>query len=421
MQKEFDIVVFGMGYVGLPTAALLADSGSRVLGLDIDQELVEKLRSGELEVHEPDLKEKVRSATETGHLTFSTRLSTASVYVICVPTPLMFVKGEPRPDTRPIESVIRAVGPVLESDDLVILESTSPPGTLQAVVDQIRDAGYSASGVHFAYCPERVLPGNMINELRTNPRIIGGYSEEAAHRAKTLYERFSTGECRLTDSLTAEIAKLVENSYRDVSVAFANEVSMIASSFAVNDRELISLVNMHPRVNVLAPSVGVGGHCIAVDPWFLVDARPSVAKLIRTAREVNDGKGEWIVGIIEERLREKFGLSAEKYGSAKILILGLTYKPDSQDLRESRALYVLRELQSRGFQMWAVEPHRDAIENVDLVPLSADLEGYDLVVALVAHTAFRSVDFAAASGVMFLDFAGIGSNGTPAQGRPRRL
>lgn len=389
--------VIGLGYIGLPTAAILASNGVTVVGVDVSQDTVDAVNRGDVPFVEPDLAAYVRGAVSHGKLRATTSPEPAEAFVIAVPTPLT---GDNEPDVSYIESAATALAPVLNGDELVILESTVPPGATRKLADVILaarpDLSLDGSGgkpaIHIAHCPERVLPGRVMIELVTNDRIVGGLTPEAAARAKRLYEIFCQGSILLTDAVTAELTKLVENSFRDVNIAFANELSLVADELGIDVWELIELANHHPRVNILQPGPGVGGHCIAVDPWFIVDAIPERSRLIRTAREVNDGKPEWVVGKVRDAVAGRPDLT--------IAALGLAFKPDVDDLRESPARKVVGDLADEfpEASILVVEPHVRELpkelanrRNVELVPLSAAAKA-DVVVLLVDHSAFKSAD-----------------------------
>ncbi|MBJ6724237.1 UDP-N-acetyl-D-mannosamine dehydrogenase [Geomesophilobacter sediminis] len=392
------IVVVGLGYIGLPTASILATKGHQVLGVDISEEVVATINSGKIHIVEPDLDVLVRSAVNSGNLKAACAPEQADVFIIAVPTPFrQSVPGaEKTPDLSFIDAATKAIAPVLREGNLVILESTSPVGTTEriaAMVAELRpDLGTSRTGahpalsVHFAHCPERVLPGHIIRELVDNDRIIGGVTRPAAELARDLYRSFCNGGIFLTDSKTAEMAKLVENSSRDVNIAFANELSIICDRLGINVWELIELANKHPRVNILQPGPGVGGHCIAVDPWFIVAAAPKEARLIRTAREVNDAKPHWVL----ERVRAK----AERFRDPVIGCLGLAFKANIDDLRESPALEITRELIASGIgEVMACEPNVEhQAGEIPLYSLEEVLREADILLVLVDHDEFKEID-----------------------------
>lgn len=405
------MVVFGLGYVGLPTAIIIAESGKRVLGVDVDSTRLDDLRRGHLAETEPGLAEALEGAVTSRNLQFSEFAAPAPTYVICVPTPV----AEGKADLTAVLAVVSSLAPLLEAGDLVILESTSPVGTTELVRERLLELGADLEGVDFAYCPERVLPGDVLRELKYNARVIGGLSPSGGRRAREFYESFARGEIHTTDARVAELSKLVENSFRDVNIAFANEVSLLASSFGVSDLELIELVNLHPRVNVLQPGVGVGGHCVAVDPLFLVESRPQLTNLIRTAREVNDAKGDWVVNLVVDKVAS-YPASAPAQ-SPTVLCLGLTYKRDSSDLRSSRALHIFRRLRESGVSVLAVDPNIEEIDGVVLPHVEDAIREADIVLALVRHSGFEQIDFSTIPEEFVMDFCGLTSRGTPLDGR----
>jgi len=383
--------MIGLGYIGLPTAAMFAKHGVKVYGVDINKEVVDTINRGEIHIKEPGLEELVEEVVKNGMLKAFTSIQPTDAYIIAVPTPF---KGENHePDLKYIKSAVDALAPVLKKGDLVILESTSPVGTTKKVSEWLankrKDLTFphqnENSDIDIAYCPERILPGNMIKELVTNDRIIGGLNEKSSKKAKELYKTFVKGECVKTSAEIAEMSKLVENSFRDVNIAFANELSFICDKAGIDVFELIEMANRHPRVNILQPSSGVGGHCIAVDPWFIIHDFPQEALLIKTAREINDKKPLFVI--------EKVKQNAKK--GAKIACLGLTYKPNVDDIRESPALEITKALSDEGYEILAVEPNIEKLpfvlenrKNVKLVSLDEALKEADLVVILVKHNEF---------------------------------
>jgi UDP-N-acetyl-D-mannosaminuronic acid dehydrogenase len=390
-----NVGVIGLGYIGLPTAAILASMDVKVLGVDINPNTVAAVNRGDVPFVEPDLATYVAGAVTHGTLRASTTPEPADAFIIAVPTPFT---GDFEPDLSYIKAAAEAVAPHLSGGELLILESTSPPGATakmaQWVLDARPDLSLDGSGdrpvLHFAHCPERVLPGRVMIELVTNDRIVGGLTPESAQAAKELYAVFCQGEILITDAVTAEMAKLVENSFRDVNIAFANELSLIADKLGINVWELIRLANHHPRVNILQPGPGVGGHCIAVDPWFIVDADPVQARLIRTAREVNDSKPEWVV--------EKVRVAIRNIEVPTIAALGLTFKADIDDLRESPARKIVGRLADDfpAGTILVVEPHVTTLppelanrRNVELVSFSEAQARADAIVVLVDHLSFK--------------------------------
>lgn len=398
MTDHPTIAVIGLGYIGLPTAAVLAAHGADVIGVDVNNRTVDAVNRGEVPFVEPDLSVSVAGAVSQGRLRAETATPVADVHIVAVPTPF---RDDHAADLSYIDAAADGIAPQLRGGDLVILESTSPPGTTQHLADRLLAArpDLSLDGadgrpvLHVAHCPERVLPGRVMVELVTNDRIVGGLTTEAAQRAREVYATFCQGEIMLTDAVTAEMAKLVENSFRDVNIAFANELSLICARLGIDVWELIELANRHPRVNILQPGPGVGGHCIAVDPWFIVSSAPEEARLIRTAREVNDSKPAAVV--------DRVVAKAERLKAPRIATLGLAFKPDIDDLRESPAREIVGRLADRlpGARIAAVEPHIDALppelagrSNVTLEPLEVAVHEADIVVLLVDHAQFRAAD-----------------------------
>lgn len=391
-----DVAVIGLGYIGLPTAAILAENGVRVHGVDVSQRTVDAVNAGTVPFVEPDLADFVERNVKAGRLSASLKTPQADAYIVAVPTPF---KDGHSPDLGYIEAAARGLAPQLRGGELVILESTSPPGATEHMAAVIREARPDLDGVtlDFAHCPERVLPGRVMIELVTNDRIVGGSTPEAAQRAKQLYETFCQGEILVTDCVTAEMAKLVENSFRDVNIAFANELSLICSDLGIDVWELIELANHHPRVNILQPGPGVGGHCIAVDPWFIVDAAPQTARIIRAAREINDGKPKWVV---DQAKAAAFDVQQATGRAPVVAVLGLAFKPNIDDLRESPALNIATEVaqQFTGSRILVVEPHVEELpaalagrDNVELVPAEDGIREADVVLLLVDHDAFASL------------------------------
>jgi UDP-N-acetyl-D-mannosaminuronic acid dehydrogenase len=389
MQRNTQkIVVMGLGYIGLPTASMLATKGHQVLGVDVNRKAVDTINSGHIHIIEPDLDILVRSAVNSGNLKAATEPQEADTFIIAVPTPFKQVGENPKaPDLSYVEAATRAITPFLREGNLVILESTSPVGTtelIQRIILEMRPD--LEDKIHAAHCPERVLPGHILRELVDNDRIIGGTSRAANEKARDLYKSFCNGQILLTDSRTAELSKLVENSFRDVNIAFANELSVICDHLGINVWETISLANRHPRVNILQPGPGVGGHCIAVDPWFIVSSAPEQSRLIRTARQVNDAKPHWVI--------EKIKVKAERFKAPVIGCLGITFKANIDDLRESPALDIVQELQEMGLgQLLVCDPnvHQDKTA-IPLSPLKQVLKEADILVLLVDHEEFKQID-----------------------------
>lgn len=391
--------MMGLGYIGLPTAALIASRGIQVQGIDVNQSVVDTINSGKIHIVEPALDGLVKHVVEKGLLKANITPDNADVFLIAVPTPF---KGDHEPDLKYVESATRMIIPNLKEGNLFILESTSPVGTTDKMAKIIfKDRPELKGKINIAYCPERVLPGNVIYELEHNDRVIGGLDEQSTIEAQNFYRHFVKGELHATDAKTAEMCKLVENSSRDVSIAFANELSMICDKAEINVWELIHLANKHPRVNILQPGTGVGGHCIAVDPWFIVSEFKKEALIIRNAREINNYKTEWVI----EKIRST-ALQFELDNNRKpnIALMGLAFKPDIDDLRESPALLVADTLLSNGkYNLLLVEPNLEENLKYDLTDYREMNGRADIVAYLVAHKEFKGLEFECT----VLDFCGI--------------
>lgn len=378
------VSVIGLGYIGLPTAALLASKGHIVSGMDIDSHAVDKINRGETHISEPDLDDYVSSAVTKGLLKAYTSLQPSDVYIICVPTPFHLGYEIPKPNTNYIIQAAKTIAPHIKENDIIILESTSPVGTTKLVMNVFKDVGIDVKKIFIAYCPERVLPGNIMRELIENDRVVGGVDKKSTQIVADFYRSFVTGEILETDDATAEMCKLAENSFRDVNIAFANELSVICDNNGIDVWELTRLANHHPRVSILNPGTGVGGHCIAVDPWFIASGDPDNAKLIKQARLVNDTKPKWVV--------EKIIMEAKKLGleNVRIACLGLAFKPNIDDLRESPAIKVVDSLKTKGFSVDCVEPNIKTSTNYDLIDLEEAITQYDVVAILVPHSQFTT-------------------------------
>lgn len=381
------VCVIGLGYIGLPTAALLASSGYDVFGVDLNSFVVETINKGQIHIVEPDLDAFVRSAVAAGKLKASTQPSAADVFIICVPTPFHEGVGIPQPDIDYVLAAAESIKDFVKPGNLVILESTSPVGTTEKISAVFTDFKIDVTDISIAYCPERVLPGKIMTELVENDRVVGGLTTEATARVADFYKTFVRGEVLETDSKTAEMCKLTENSFRDVNIAFANELSLICAKEGVNVWSLIKLANRHPRVNILQPGAGVGGHCIAVDPWFIVARDPDNARLIRSAREVNNSKSVWTIDQIKIASADA---SARLGRKPKVACLGLAFKPDIDDLRESPALHIAEALQSQGYDVIAVEPNIEKHEKFMLSTLENALDSADVIAVLVKHRQFSN-------------------------------
>lgn len=379
------VCVVGLGYIGLPTAALLASNGFNVVGVDLNTHAVETINQGLIHIVEPDLDAFVRSAVAAKRLTAYTTPQAGDIYMICVPTPFHESDGIPQPNIDYVLAATRSIANFIKPGDLVILESTSPVGTTEKMEAELRDAGVDVSQIHMAYCPERVLPGKIMTELVENDRVVGGLTSEATKAVSTFYKTFVRGSVLETDAKTAEMCKLTENSFRDVNIAFANELSMLCAKSGINVWNLIALANRHPRVNILQPGAGVGGHCIAVDPWFIVAGDPETARIIRTAREVNNHKTEWAIDQIKIAVADASARTGRK---PKVACLGLAFKPDIDDLRESPAVHIASELVRQGYDVVAVEPNIDAHDKFSMVSLDDALATADVFAVLVKHRQF---------------------------------
>ncbi|MDO9458782.1 MAG: UDP-N-acetyl-D-mannosamine dehydrogenase [Alphaproteobacteria bacterium] len=391
------ICVVGLGYIGLPTAAVFAGKGIDVVGVDTRKDLVEAVNQGRPHFGEPNLDTLVRRVVEDKKLRATMTPEPADAFLIAVPTPF---KGNKQPDLSYIEAAATSIAPMLEKGNLIILESTSPIGATEMMTNLLaglrKDLSFPTqlgelSDIRVAHCPERVLPGRILEEVVNNARIIGGMTRKCAQQAVSLYKIVVEGECHVTNARTAELAKLTENAYRDVNIAFANELSVICDKFGINVWEMIRMANLHPRVNILTPGPGVGGHCIAVDPWFIVDSAPQDARLIRAARMINDEKPLYVVNKIEAKARSLV--------DPVVALFGLAYKADVDDLRESPAVHIVEMLAGRKIgKILVVEPHISELpselklENVTLMDFDMALAQANLAVLLVDHSAFLHVD-----------------------------
>lgn len=406
------VVMIGLGYIGLPTASIIASRGVDVIGVDVNPAVVETINSGRVHIVEPDLDTIVRSVVSIGKLKAQQEPETADVFIIAVPTPL---KSGNKPDISYVEAAAKSIAEYLKSGDLIILESTSPVGTTEHISKLLKDIRSDLTFPHestqpdisISYCPERVLPGRVLYELIDNDRIIGGVTSNCAKNAKQLYKLFLRGKCILTSARTAEMCKLVENAYRDVNIAFANELSMICEDLNINSWELIKLANHHPRVNILQPGCGVGGHCIAVDPWFIVHSSPKKAKLIKTSRVVNDSKPKFIL--------EKIKKSAKRFKNPVIACLGITFKADIDDFRESPALEIVRNLaHSKIGRILVVDPYVTRLppiiekySNIELANCNEVVRSADVLTVLVDHSEFKNKIDRLCEGKVLIDARGI--------------
>ncbi|WP_165431466.1 UDP-N-acetyl-D-mannosamine dehydrogenase [Atlantibacter hermannii] len=413
------ISVIGLGYIGLPTAAAFASRQKHVVGVDINSRAVETINRGEIHIVEPELGEVVKAAVENGFLRATTQPVEADAFLIAVPTPF---KGEHEPDMKFVQAAAESIAPVLRKGNLVILESTSPVGSTEQMAEWLaalrpdlsfpQQAGDNAD-INIAYCPERVLPGQVMVELIKNDRVVGGMTEVCSARASELYYIFLEGECVVTNARTAEMCKLTENSFRDVNIAFANELSLICADQNINVWELIRLANRHPRVNILQPGPGVGGHCIAVDPWFIVAQNPEQARLIRTAREVNDHKPHWVLERVKATVADCLNASGKRASELKIACFGLAFKPNIDDLRESPAMEIAHQIaQWNSGETLVVEPNIHQLPDslatdCTLVSLDDALAQADVLVMLVDHAPFKAVDASAVQQAWIVDTKGV--------------
>jgi UDP-N-acetyl-D-mannosaminuronic acid dehydrogenase len=391
------ICVIGLGYIGLPTAALLANRGYEVYGVDVVKETVDTINRGEIHIVEPELDTFVKSAVNSGKLKASLKPDFADVFIIAVPTP--FHEGYV-PNIDYVISATKSIAPYVKEGNIVILESTSPVGTTDKIAEVLKENGVDIEKVYISHCPERVLPGQIMRELVENDRIVGGINEESTKQTANFYRSFVQGEVLETDAKTAEMAKLTENSFRDVNIAFANELSILCDKFGIDVWELRELANRHPRVNILYPGVGVGGHCIAVDPWFIVHAGGEDAKIIKTAREVNTYKTEWV---IEKIKNEALKFENQNGKKPTIACMGLAFKPDIDDLRESPALYITRRLIAEKLEILAVEPNIEHFDEFEIYSYKEALQKADIIVLLVGHKEFKNLK----TDKKVLDFCGV--------------
>lgn len=381
-----NICIIGLGYIGLPTAAMFSTHGHKVLGVDINKKVIDALNQGKVIIEEPYLEEMVNDAVKGGTLKASEKPDEADAFIICVPTP---IRADKTADLSYVENAARMIIPYLKKGNIVILESTSPPGTTRDFLGSIfSHAGFiPGEDIYLAYCPERVLPGRILIELKENSRVVGGINEESARVVKELYKSFVEGEIYTSEATTAEMCKLMENTYRDVNIALANELAMLCEKMRVNAWDVIKFANKHPRVNLHMPGPGVGGHCIAVDPWFIVEKQPEIAKIITLARDTNDGMPQHVLGRIE-------ALTSHIEGKKKILILGVTYKPDVDDMRESPIIELIGQLKKEGvYNTVIVDRHVDYEGSKDNDLYEAAKNAH-LIVLAVNHSEYKNIDFA---------------------------
>lgn len=437
-DSQQTICVVGLGYIGMPTAAIFASRGLRVIGVDTNPEVLEAIADGSFRYVEPDLDMLVQASVSNGNLKIQARPQKADVFLIAVPTP---VSRDHEADLSSLDLAIASVAPFLQKGNLIIIESTIPVGTTEkvsALLATLRpdllfphersQERQQKCGIHIAFCPERVLPGQMLKELVGNDRVIGGITKACAELARSCYAIFVRGQIKLTDARTAEMCKLAENAFRDVNIAFANELSMIAAKQKIEINELIQLANCHPRVNILQPGCGVGGHCIAVDPWFLINSAPQESYLMRTARQVNADKAQWVLSntmqaidqirkIRREEFQKQNQQDTEKsIQQIQIACLGIAYKADVDDLRESPALAIVQQLaEDENLQISVVEPNIQSLprslekEKIKLKPLKEALDQSDLVLVLIDHSEFKNHNYTPMSAQVLIDTQGIWS------------
>jgi UDP-N-acetyl-D-mannosaminuronic acid dehydrogenase len=402
MIQKPEVVMIGLGYIGLPTAALIASNKVHVHGVDINQKVVDTINAGKIHIVEPDLVDTVAKAVRDGFLKASTKAIGANTYIIVVPTPF---KDKNEPDISFVESATKGIIPILKKGDLYIIESTSPVGTTEKMMDLIYTERPELKGqIHIAYCPERVLPGNVMHELVHNDRVIGGVNEVSTQKALSFYSKYVKGDLHATNARTAEMCKLVENSSRDVQIAFANELSLICDKANINVWELIELANKHPRVTILQPGCGVGGHCIAVDPYFITADFPMESQIIGKAREINNYKSFWCA---EKVKNAKLDFQLKQGRKPSIAIMGLAFKPNIDDLRESPAKYIAQKVlqDAQDEQYYIVEPNIESHKVFKLTDYKTAFDKADIVVYLVAHSEFNNLP--KDSNKLILDFCGI--------------
>ncbi|MED3711657.1 UDP-N-acetyl-D-mannosamine dehydrogenase [Peribacillus frigoritolerans] len=413
MKLDKKVCIIGLGYIGLPTAAVLANNGFLVHGVDVNEKAVNLINNGQIHIYEPDLENVVQKVVSEGRLRADKKPEKADIFILAVPTPF---KDDHKPDLAFVESATTSIIPYLEPGNLIILESTSPVGTTEKIVEWILNERTDLSvdenksnQIFVSHCPERVLPGKILKELIENDRIVGGINKVSTEKTVEFYETFVKGKVLQTNARTAELSKLTENSYRDVNIAFANELSMICDDLKIDVWELIKLANHHPRVNILQPGPGVGGHCIAVDPWFIVDAAPEKSKLIHTARKVNDSKPLFVINKVKE--------AANNFKSATIACLGLSFKANIDDLRESPAVEIVKELTKEfNHNILIAEPHISELPsslnglNVNLVSTEEAIKQANLIVLLVDHDYFKLIDEFDLHDKIVVDTRGITNN-----------
>ena len=395
------VCIMGLGYIGLPTAALLATKGHIVHGVDVKPEVVETINKGLIHILEPELDAFVKSAVQSGNLKASLKPDFSDIFIITVPTP---VDKDNNPDITFVVEAANAIAPYIREGNFVILESTSPIGTTEKMVELFKKKGVDADRIQVAYSPERVLPGQTMRELVENDRIVGGITKEAALHIALFYESFVQGEVIVTNSRTAEMSKLTENACRDVNIAFANELSILCDKFGINVWELISLANRHPRINILKPGSGVGGHCIAIDPWFIVAEGKEDAKIIRTAREINNRKPLWV---IEKVVNAAKAFKDQQNREPVVACMGIAFKPNIDDLRESPSLFIVKELIAKGVDPIICEPNIKQHKALKLTACNEAIKQADIIVFLVSHKEFKTAEIP--ENKVIIDICGVKS------------
>tara|TARA_B100000886_G_scaffold169383_1_gene115988 strand:- start:16881 stop:18107 length:1227 start_codon:yes stop_codon:yes gene_type:complete len=391
-KQKFSCCILGLGYIGLPTAALIAKKKNKVIGVDINKEVVDIVNKGEVHIIEKGLQNLVKDVVKEGYLFAKNKPTKANVFILAVPTPLhRSINGLPKPNIEFVLNAAISISEFLEPGNLVILESTSPVGTTEKIAELIYEkSGLSKDSISIAYCPERVLPGKALEEIISNSRVIGGINKESAAKGEDFYKSFCKGEIIKTDSRTAELVKLTENAYRDVNIAFANEISMVSSQLQVDHQEVIKIANHHPRVNILNPGCGVGGHCIAIDPWFIASQSPEFTTLIQAGREVNLKKTNWSINLIIHKIEE---LTIKLERKPLIGIFGLTFKSDIDDLRESPALFITDKLLEKGNDLIICEPNVKSYKDFVFANANEIIQKADILILLVSHYQFKNLNF----------------------------
>ena len=390
-KEKFVCCVLGLGYIGLPTAALIANTNNKVIGVDINQKVVDLVNKGKIHIIENGLEKLVKDVIKSGYLVAQTKPSKADVFLLAVPTPLeMNADGMPKPNIDFVLKAAKSITKFIEPGNLIILESTSPVGTTEKVAELLsKESGIPIDQISIAYCPERVLPGNALKEIISNNRVVGGLDKNSANKGENFYQSFCQSEVIKTNARTAELVKLAENASRDVNIAFANELSIISEELGINHREVIEIANKHPRVQILKPGCGVGGHCIAIDPWFIASQCPENSKLIQTARNVNKYKTIWSIKLIKNRIKN---LEINLNRKAIVGIFGLTFKQDIDDIRESPALLITEKLIEEGHSLIVCEPNISKFSNIKLYSYEETVNRSDILVFLVAHYQFKDLN-----------------------------